>query len=340
MPLSTSWSIAILDKGLVCGAGSVLARMVGPGDRPTGLALTTDRDRLLAMLSVAAGRPVPAAEVLHHIEAASAHWRNGDKAVANLRLIFARLPSPTDCAAVDRLARAEVLLDEGLPPARLMKALWPKRLADELRRYNRNEPRVPAGNGVESGRWTFAGDDTENASFEDAYIVVAANPGGTKGETGAERVEEEKLFEEQDRLGLATPEEEFEHGRPIDPLSGMALGRGRDAVESAAKSAATAVGPGRGPVYGTAVHTELRNQIRSLKDPNLFTEQSYLNGKRVDYGTKGSVRLDAGDGHPDNPTAGYDLKTGAATLTDKRIGEIRQHLPEGHQDIPIFEVRP
>ncbi len=120
---SASWAVALTDTGLVCGAGSVLARMTGS---PMRLALDGDRDRLLAMLSVVAGESLPAAEILSHVEAASAHWQRGDKALANLRLVFAKLPRPGDPAAVERLALTERLLDDGLAPGSLMKALWPQ----------------------------------------------------------------------------------------------------------------------------------------------------------------------------------------------------------------------
>lgn len=209
-----SWSVALNEDGLVCGAGSVLARMSGPVGQPRRLALDRDGDRLLAMLSIVVGRPISADDVLPHVAAASAHWQRGDKALANLRLVFARLPRPGDPAAVERLAKAERLLDGGMAPDSLMKALWQQRVGDDLRRYNPAQPRVPTGHGVESGRWTVTSFNTGVVSFEDGRIVVAANPGGVEGESS----EEAKFFEERERLGLATPAEEFAHGKPINPL--------------------------------------------------------------------------------------------------------------------------
>ena len=332
------WSVAMTDSGLVCGAGSVLARMAGRADGTARLALDTDKGRLLAMLSVVTGEPVSAAKILHHVEAAAAHWQRGDKALANLRLVFARLPRPGDTAAVERLALTERLLDEGLAPGSLMKALWPQPVEDGLRRYDPAQPRVPAGHGVESGRWEFADGSAGDVRFDDGRIVVAANAGEAKGGS----LEEEKLFEERDREGIATPEEEVAHGRGIDPLAGLPRGVARgswSAIDAAARDALTTVGPGQGPNYGTAVHTQMRDNIRALKDPNLSAEQSYLNGKLVKYGTKGAIRIDVIEGPAEKPRSVHDLKTGSATLTLKRIEQIRTHVPDG-RNIPIREIKP
>ncbi len=72
-------------------AGSVLARMPNTTSRPH-LALAADRERLLALLSVADGWPLRGDTILCPIEAASSHWQRGDKALANLRLVFSGLP--------------------------------------------------------------------------------------------------------------------------------------------------------------------------------------------------------------------------------------------------------
>ena len=85
-PPDVSPVIALDDRGLTLGAGTHLVRMVGGQ-----LALDADGDRLLALLSVATSRAVPPA-VPVAVAVAAEHWRRGDKALANLRLIFAGLP--------------------------------------------------------------------------------------------------------------------------------------------------------------------------------------------------------------------------------------------------------
>lgn len=142
----TSRAAEIGETGLVIGAGTLLARMT----KDKRLALYADHGRLLALLSVACGRPVPA-DVLIHIEAAADYWRRGDKALAHLRLIFAGLPRLDDPVDAYRLRLAEYLLDEGMPPEVLMKELGLDPSA--LVKYDPDQPRVPAGSGRESGRW-------------------------------------------------------------------------------------------------------------------------------------------------------------------------------------------
>jgi hypothetical protein len=95
----------------------------------------------------------------------------------------------------------------------------------------------------------------------------------------------------------------------------------------------------RGPVYGTRAHTAFAEEVNALGRSDLSTEVSYMNGRIVPYGTKGSVRLDVVEGSPTAPTAVYDLKTGSATLTPDRINQIRANLPGGGTNVPVLEVR-
>ena len=112
-----------------------------------------------------------------------------------------------------------------------------------------------------------------------------------------------------------------------------------DALQGAANRAAAEVGPGSGATYGTAVHSEFASQVEALGNPNLSTEQSYLNGNSVTYGTPGSIRADVVEGPVDNPTAVYDLKTGNATLTPERVTQIQNNLPGG-TNVPVKEIKP
>jgi RHS repeat-associated protein len=110
-------------------------------------------------------------------------------------------------------------------------------------------------------------------------------------------------------------------------------------LQEAADEAIRKVGSGKGSSYGTKVHSQFKSIVDNAGQ-NISTEVSYLNGKVVPFGTKGSVRLDAVVGDVNNPTAVFDLKTGGAQLTAKRIEQIRKHLPEGSKNIPIDEIRP
>jgi hypothetical protein len=105
---------------------------------------------------------------------------------------------------------------------------------------------------------------------------------------------------------------------------------------AAANPARASVGKGRGGVYGTKVHTAFEKLAKGL---GFKTEQSYLNRLPVRRGTKDSIRVDALEGTVENPTAVYDLKTGSATLSDARIKQIQQNLPNG-QNVPVILIKP
>jgi hypothetical protein len=123
-------------------------------------------------------------------------------------------------------------------------------------------------------------------------------------------------------------------------VAAEAGGSTSDLLSDLASKAQSTVGEGSGPVYGTAVHSAFAAEIDALGDSGLSTEVSYLDGRIVSYGTRGSVRLDVVEGDPLEPTAAYDLKTGSAAMTPSRIAEIQANLPPGYQDIPVSEVRP
>lgn len=95
----------------------------------------------------------------------------------------------------------------------------------------------------------------------------------------------------------------------------------------------------QGAGFGTAVHTDFKRQVQALGLSTLYVEQSYRNDKLAEYGSPGSVRVDAAEGSAERPHAIYDVKTGSARLTDKRIKSLRDQLPDGASVI-IREVRP
>ena len=111
----------------------------------------------------------------------------------------------------------------------------------------------------------------------------------------------------------------------------------RDQLQQLATKANNSV-DGSGTVPGTLKHTQFANEIRNLNNPLLRPEVTYKNGKIEPYGTKGGVRLDAVEYNTDGTIkAIYDLKTGKAGLTDKRIQDIQNHLPNS---APVYEIKP
>jgi hypothetical protein len=106
-------------------------------------------------------------------QAASRIWNSGDKALANLRLAFARLPRLDGPADAYRLWLAETLLDDSFSPRKLMKELGLDTASLDLLKYDENQPRVPAGNGRDSGRWgPGEGGTSAVANKPDPYRVT------------------------------------------------------------------------------------------------------------------------------------------------------------------------
>ena len=150
-PLSNA--VEINEDGLVLSAGTVLARMNRDPSGAQVLAFDEDRPRLSALLAAAYCRSPPL-DLPAHLESAARFWKNGDKALANIRLAFARLPRLDDRDGAYRLFLAEKLLDEGLSPDALMKVMGLEPAPSGLAKYSSDQPRIPAGSGKNSGQWT------------------------------------------------------------------------------------------------------------------------------------------------------------------------------------------
>ena len=111
-----------------------------------------------------------------------------------------------------------------------------------------------------------------------------------------------------------------------------------DAVREAVRRADASVAPGRGPTHGTRVHAALEAEIKALNRPDLLAKISFKDGVVVPRGTPGSIRLDVVEVSSSGKVITvWDLKTGGAKLSIKRIGEIQQHLPN---QAPVHEIRP
>lgn len=84
-------------------------------------------------------------------------------------------------------------------------------------------------------------------------------------------------------------------------------------------------------------HSNSKQLVDGSSLKNVRTEVSYLNGIEVPYGTKGSVRLDAVLYSKNKIVGVWDLKTGNAGLSQRRINQILSHLPNS---APINILRP
>lgn len=141
------------EEGLRLGRGTRLARIAVTRSGESGLAVEADRSRILALLTPVHGRPAHPC-VLKHIERASMQWRRGDKAMAHIELAFPASPAPPSEEDAFRLFLAEELLAQELTPDHLVQELG---FAPAFLKYDPDQPRVPSGNGRESGRWTSEG---------------------------------------------------------------------------------------------------------------------------------------------------------------------------------------
>ena len=94
---------------------------------------------------------------------------------------------------------------------------------------------------------------------------------------------------------------------------------------------------GNGAVAGTHKHTAFASEVNNLCNPNLRTEVSYLNGREVAYGTKGSIRFDVIQYNANGaPIAAWDFKTGAARLTTSRVSQMQA---KSGLSIPIYMIK-
>ena len=278
-PAIMTRSVEMSDAGLVVGAGSILARMTKAADGPPRLALDADRERCLAMLSVAWGRPV-GADIFHHVEAASHAWQRGDKALANLRLVFAGLPRLAEPADAYRLCLAEYLLDEGMAPEALMRELGYPTNVDRLGKYNPDQQRVPAGNGRRSGEWDFGTGAHKPLSADGRRIVVADDDDPSRKPDAREPARE--------RFGLAPHPDGNASPPPVLPYV-IIGGSGIAGVTEPSQSlpASTAAGSLRTPLKSPA-------GVPPINSPGEFNGVPY-SGHSLDQMMNRGIPLSAAD---------------------------------------------
>jgi RHS repeat-associated protein len=111
-----------------------------------------------------------------------------------------------------------------------------------------------------------------------------------------------------------------------------------DLFKNLAQQAADKIGPGKGSTHGTKTHSVFQRLVDGLGRGDLKTEVSYKAGEVVKRGTPGSVRVDLVEGPVKSPTVIYDLKTGGATLTERRVDQIQSHV--GGPKVPVVQVKP
>jgi hypothetical protein len=134
----------------------------------------------------------------------------------------------------------------------------------------------------------------------------------------------------------------FRATRKISNAGATFVARGRisKALRQAYKTSGEKLPNEKQSHYGTTVHTELKNQLVALGKNNIKPEVSFRKNIKVTYGDDESVRLDIIIKTKDGQIlAVYDLKTGKATFTQKRIQKIISQLPEKSKQAIFRELR-
>jgi hypothetical protein len=136
------------DGRLTLGADTVLWEAPGWIARAPS---RSDEARLKALLLAGYGQPADSAAV-GHLKAATRCQEDGDVGQAGIHLALSRLgPLPDPLEASRRLFMTDGLMRGGVAPEAILEALGHG--SETLARYSPSEPRVPAGNGRDSGEW-------------------------------------------------------------------------------------------------------------------------------------------------------------------------------------------
>jgi hypothetical protein len=148
--------MTLAEAGIVLGAGTVLAARGTDRSGRATFAIGGCGERILALLAVAHGQAV-APESMGHIRRACRYYADGETCLAMIPLAHASPPRSDDPEKLAyRVFLADALLADGVPARELLTAfdIDPSFLDRTDKRFNVNEPRIPAGNGDESGEWT------------------------------------------------------------------------------------------------------------------------------------------------------------------------------------------
>ncbi|WP_244406146.1 hypothetical protein [Methylocella silvestris] len=153
---------------------------------------------MLALLCAGFFTPVDA-RILTKLRRAGEFFAKGEKALAQIHLAQLGLP-PLRAEQALRLALADRLIETGFDPGALCKSLGFD-LPAGLKKFNPDQPRD------EHGRWTSGG-----AGVAEGRSI---SPGGPHG---GDKSEEDKLEDFKSKFEEDSPQEDIQHGRPINPL--------------------------------------------------------------------------------------------------------------------------
>lgn len=227
------------------------------------------------------------------------------------------------------------------------------------RKYDPDQPRVPAGN-PDGGQWTSGGEGDNSESFENLVQPVFA-PAVAPAIAAVQAAL--ALFAALSALNSRNSRAIFEFNargyNRDDDLTDFATSRllSRDQVDNEcprlnevqqrtdfAAASVNRADYARASEYGTAIHKNLAIQVRALNDPNFRAEVSVLKTELATrYGQAGSIRVDILERVGNGTVCIYDIKTGNERLTLSRFREIAVRVLKSFPEttrIVISEIRP
>ena len=224
--------------------------------------------------------------------------------------------------------------------------------------YDPNQPRVPAGDPKADGGWTRATATSRLCSKRAVHFHgrfrkgIESRVGRISRALSARNTPDRRAIIEFNARGYRTDESGELNRANVEVLNRNQVREAcprLEEVQSRTDGAAETVRRGGGIMspqqYGTAVHTNLKRQIDSLKDPNFRAEVSRLKSEteEVRHGRRGSIRVDVLENAGGGTVCVYDIKTGTSGLSPARMAEIVgdtfKHFPNTKRII-ISEIRP
>lgn len=269
--------LRITEAGLILGRGTVLARMTQ--GVPSHVGVDGEEERILTLLTVTFSKSLPV-QLMGNLRRASDQWSRGDKCLAHIHLAFAGLPYVDEDGAT-RLALADEALAKGLDPHALLKALGLDSTPLAALKFDPNQPRVPAGNGPESGCWTSDGSGSDSGVLLQTGRSIAAGGGHREDKP------DKNLEEERGLLGSETEQREIEHIHPVAPAVVPVFPRLRPPSRSAL------IGNNSKPA-GSRFNTDLPGGLDEATA--LFESMTQGQAIEKDIGKDGATMLRAADG--------------------------------------------
>jgi hypothetical protein len=239
---------------------------------------------------------------------------------------------------LDSLSRDELL--------RVRPDYYPRRFnylclePDYARKYDPNQPRVPAGNS-DGGQWTSVGGGPNDsliisdATPDNDWIPGAQYAAGPRGPRDRQRP-----FLHVPELGGRAPT--YRPGQVIivnNAQTGFShIDETTVKLRTALEKVVNARGEGYGPEYGTAIHKDFGTLVKSENLRGIKVEHTYPEVEGIRYGSKGTIRTDVVlRNEIGEVMAIYDIKTGGAYLDAKRVAELRAKTG-ATLGIPVIEM--